>query len=80
MTPQEEELVRKFMQKLEDQLAVIVEFSENVATLLASIDRKLARMESLRAPTYVVRHDEPRWRAGRWCSASWTRRRGCHGR
>lgn len=80
MTPQEEELARQIIQKLDDQVTMIVEYFESMAKDLASINRKLARIESLRTSTYAVDHGASRWGIGHSCTASKERRgRRCLG-
>ena len=81
MTPQEEELAGKIMQKLDDQMTMIREHYESMAMLLASIESKLARIESSRVPLYGAPHGAPRWRTEYRCAVSQTRRdHGCPGR
>lgn len=80
MTPQEEELARQLLQKLDDQGKMIAEYCESMAMDLASINRKLARIESLRSSTYAVPHGAPRSRAGQRCATPWARQnRRCLG-
>jgi DNA-binding transcriptional regulator YhcF (GntR family) len=80
MTSQEEELVGQILQKLDDQGTLIAEYCESIRMQLASIDTKLARIGSMRASTYVIRHGTPSSRAGRRCATAWARQgRRCHG-
>jgi hypothetical protein len=70
MTPQEEELIKQIAKKLDDQLALIEAHCEDTKMYLASILKKLARLESLRSSPGRTRHGAPYQHPDRICDAA----------